>query len=139
MERKEKGKLIGLLMNAFWKEERYPQDRVNRKREYPYLNEEEGLRALLERIQMCLIQESQARHSREQPAGICISMEVPRFSCKQEIEGQNAGLSAQRTILQEFEEKAAELLTWQTQATQLHQHPIPKGAPQHGLECHDVI
>lgn len=31
MQRKEKGKLIGLLMTAFWKEERSPQDGVKRE------------------------------------------------------------------------------------------------------------
>lgn len=35
MERKEKGKLNGLLMNAFWKEERYSQNRVKTETKYP--------------------------------------------------------------------------------------------------------
>lgn len=35
MERKEKGKLNGLLMNAFWKEERHSQNRVKTETKYP--------------------------------------------------------------------------------------------------------
>lgn len=112
-----------------------------RGRPYPCHKEEVGWRAWVERIQLtCLVQGGQTRHSREQPAGIHIFLGVTRFFCKQKTEGQNAGLRAQSTILQhDFQEEVAELGTWPTQATSLHQSPIPLGAPRHSLESQAVI